>query len=1453
MRANRIDRVERSNHCCLKCCITVVILIVALLAASLVGGYFAYGKFVEPKLGVGLFDVMKILSGLYNSDEKKIVTNPYSAEDRTAFYEGFENATYLTLPDDFTIAKLISGYFDFSGQENGSDSGDGSDKDVSFEGENEGDGLNDFTTGNGYIDSILKELKFDFSTLKGYNGGGSKLNITDKQFAAVINEVMTEAEIPQLKEIENTIGVPLKELIKVRQIDINKSTEEKKDVEMSLVIEVVLRDNVADILAKVSPDVPSIAATLAKPVIPKKIFVGATVYPYDAERQPSFFFNNISGEVYEDLLTLIKNVSSLTGGGFDIDATLLKVSETISKTIGTIEGYVGELNFVESGVSVDPIELIMKALKINTADTPAENRITSEDFLYMVKYIHGADNAMLDSANVDEYINNNVGSENRPTEGDFIALKANLSDAYGISGISEWTAVDFYKRYSEIPSSINIVDSRLYERTQAELKVKSFITDNALAYVLNGIIKSGDESVGVNLPVDINVEAYDMYKNGSENRMKIVAGIDTAGLIGGMISKESIIYNLVTSIIPKHLYIEIDVAEGAKEGSSSNVILNFIEGDNGAVATKEAFKTLSSIMGVFSPDIAAKLDIDNIVKTVEEYVNKFLDILKGKEEDNGTAPAAFAEDSGKTTLPNIEIVEGGISLPTVYEIIQHYSKSESGVIEIADIEDTFKHLYTVESIPSGTDWNITTDILDSGFVVRELENKLYIKNEADPDNDNKKPYRGDNLIEAISDMGTLISGGNITNIVNVNKLISDTQGGDKYDTLRMYLEGKELAALINSKVNFAEIAASLPYSDMRAVYAGSAEQGKLELIIGGHVSGEATGPMGIPYSNLLPNDVYVRAIVDFSGEYVTKVLINDIKENNKATVERILGGLTEKSGMFAEMEEKIKTELKNTLDGEEGSNGGITATVGKFSVSEDRINIEKNIYDILYDKSGFTEEDDISGGREIYALLSKMYDASSLGGSGFENAAANTGRFEETLRNGAYLKTENRAEDMKLTEWLSTISSSYKSNVDFARLVSEEEQAKDMRELDIKLYAEELAYLMSSEITVSLSGFEEPKIVRAEIEKTDGEGRVIAYLKAVKAKASPDDDDNANGFSEFMPNEIYIRAVITDVANVAEGEKRFKAEISFNALEYSDMPKVTAILNKFGAGVNIDDIADKSASTMQDTVTKIESGGFKLEYEPKSEDNAGSLGMGTIFDIVASAISNEDKTHTGETVRSAFYKLAGGESVDKMTDMNGNAIDIDAYNKDTDASDHFAFNTDGGLGVTMTDMYLAQILKEKIANTGVLTQFAIVTGEKLGFLKENYPVTLGESETNYIVATVSVSSDRIKSGDGEEVNAIVPNNVYVTLVMTVSGEIQFFMADMNADEMSVMTSFVNSEEMNKIRDDIKREIFELVIPVEVLGNTVNVTLGNVINSDATVYSTSDVENSVGKVTFAVAN
>ncbi len=89
--------------------------------------------------------------------------------------------------------------------------------------------------------------------------------------------------------------------------------------------------------------------------------------------------------------------------------------------------------------------------------------------------------------------------------------------------------------------------------------------------------------------------------------------------------------------------------------------------------------------------------------------------------------------------------------------------------------------------------------------------------------------------------------------------------------------------------------------------------------------------------------------------------------------------------------------------------------------------------------------------------------------------------------------------------------------------------------------------------------------------------------------------------------------------------------------------------------------------------------------------------------------------------------------------------------------------------------------------------------------------------------------------------------------MTVSGEIQFFMADMNADEMSVMTSFVNSEEMNKIRDDIKREIFELVIPVEVLGNTVNVTLGNVINSDATVYSTSDVENSVGKVTFAVAN
>lgn len=1446
MRANRIDRVEKNNHCCLKCCLVVLILIAVLLTASFVGGYVAYGKFVEPKLGVGLFDVMKIVSGLYSSDEKKIVTNPYSADDATAFYEGFESATYLDLPDDFTIAKLVSGYFDFSGQENGSDGNSDGGESVNLDGETESGGLSDFTTGNEYIDSILKELKFDFSTLKGYNGGGSKLNITDKQFAAIINEVLTEADIPQLKEIENTVGVSLKNLIKVRQINISKASDEKKDVEMSLVIEVVLRDNLESILNKALPNVPSIAASLAKPLLPKKIFVGATVYPYDSERQPSFFFNNISGEVYENLLTLIRNVSSLTGNSFNIDETFLKVSDTVAKTVGSIEKYVGELNFVESGMSIDPIELIMKALKINTDETPAENRITSEDFLYMVKYIHGADNGILDSANVDEYINKNVGSENRPTEGDFIALKANLAEAYGISGISEWTALDFYKRYSEIPSSINVVDSRLYERTQVELKNKSFITDNALAYILNDILKSGDDSIGVKLPVDITVEAFDIYKKGNETRMKIVAGVDTASFLGGMISSESVIYNLVTSIIPKHLYIEMDISE-SKDGAPSDAILNFIEGENGAVKTKEAFKTLGTIMSVFSPDVASKLDIDNIVKTVEEYVNKYLDILKGTNSEGDSAPAAFTEGEGgdKSTLPNVEIVSGGISLPTVYEIIQHYSKSESEVIEIADIEDTFKHLYTVESVPlDKTDWNITSQILDSGFIIRELENKLYIKNDADPNNDNKKPYRGENLIESLADMGTLLGNGNITDIINVNKLISDTQGGDKYETLRMHLEAKELAALINSKVDFAAIASSLPYTELRAVYAGSYADGKLELIIGGHVSEEATGPMGIPYKNLLPREIYVRATVDFENGYVTAVLINDIADGNKATVDKILGGITEKNGMFTEIETNITSELKKTLEGEEGGASGITATIGKLSVAQDRINIEKNVYDILYDKAGFTKEDNIDGGREIYTLLSKMYDTSTYSGYGFENVAENTAKFEETLRNGAYLKTENRAEGAKLTEWLSTVSSRYKSNIDFERLVSREEQAKDISELEIKLSAEELAYLMNDTVSVSISGFENPKVVKAVIETLEGKDRVVAYLKAKKA-------EEGSSFGEFMPSEIYVKAVITDGGKLTlEGVSRFSAEISFNSLEHADMPKITAILNKFGAGVNIDEISEKSASIMADTIGKLENGGFTLKYEAKDENNSGSLNIGTVFGVVASAISKDGKEHTQDNVRSTLYKLANGESIDKMSDVNGNEIDVNAYNAESDEAKHFALEMSGASpSVTMTDMYLAQILKEKISNTGVLTQFAIVTGDRLNVLKENYPVTISDSEMNYIVATVLVNSEKIKSDESAEVNAIIPNNVYVTLVMTISGEIQFFMADMNADEMSVITSFVNSDEINKIRDDIKKEIFELVIPINVLESTINITLGDVINSNGTVYNVSDVENSVGKATF----
>ena len=68
----------KKSHGCLSCIITLVVIFVVLIAGIAGGGVWAWGKYVEPQVGLSISEAFQVLTSLYKADEKQIVTNPYS-------------------------------------------------------------------------------------------------------------------------------------------------------------------------------------------------------------------------------------------------------------------------------------------------------------------------------------------------------------------------------------------------------------------------------------------------------------------------------------------------------------------------------------------------------------------------------------------------------------------------------------------------------------------------------------------------------------------------------------------------------------------------------------------------------------------------------------------------------------------------------------------------------------------------------------------------------------------------------------------------------------------------------------------------------------------------------------------------------------------------------------------------------------------------------------------------------------------------------------------------------------------------------------------------------------------------------------------------------------------------------------------------------------------------------
>ena len=80
----------KRSHRCLGCCIGCLVVVVLFVGLVIGGSAFAFNKFVSPMIGGVKFGAaVRLLSGLYSGERnrKKIVTDPYTEEDLSDFYD----------------------------------------------------------------------------------------------------------------------------------------------------------------------------------------------------------------------------------------------------------------------------------------------------------------------------------------------------------------------------------------------------------------------------------------------------------------------------------------------------------------------------------------------------------------------------------------------------------------------------------------------------------------------------------------------------------------------------------------------------------------------------------------------------------------------------------------------------------------------------------------------------------------------------------------------------------------------------------------------------------------------------------------------------------------------------------------------------------------------------------------------------------------------------------------------------------------------------------------------------------------------------------------------------------------------------------------------------------------------------------------------------------------------
>lgn len=713
----------KKSHGCLSCIITLVVIFVVLVAGIAGGGVWAWGKYVEPQVGLSISEAFQFLTSLYKADEKQIVTNPYTSSDLDSFYSEFKAKTYMSADSDITIVDILDSATSAKSSESSS-----TETAMALAEAPTG-------TGNAALDDLLNKIEFDFSSLATYSGEENILEVTDKQFAAVMDSVL-QYYVTQSGESseDSALGAisqyaPYLKHVKVSQVVIDSVAGARiEDVILSLTIKIDIA-SLAPQLLEGTP-VPAFVAGL----LPKKVFITMDVKPNAENGQASIGINQID----RDLMSKIEGIlNKFVGGETPIMQTINDAVKSVVEKLNTVI----PLTFVDSGCDMKPVEGLMNVLGVELGEA---------QFLCLIRdfKLPTASDVGLDS------FTEELRTQNLATFIDEFTTKYGFDNSGNdITTDNVFTSITGLMQDDAMLEKLNLATLQYDTSGYNAAGHKVGISYLALAGLLNSQLATGSEEASA-FPITVLNMAYDQ----TNEMLEVYIAVDVMQAVVGKAEEGSLVAVFAPQILPEQIFIKAKLSLVSDPNKPTEIRINNCDVDQ----TTELLTNLNTLCGSLGIDVS-QLNLTELTSKLEKSVRDNLTNINTKL---GT---------------DIEFISTQCILPSIFETVSGLEmlKDEGGVAIVDDKElhDMLRATYTFESATANASDSAT------GFV-SELENKYYLTTGVLNPNDGEALF---NSVTTIKD--------NFESSIDVDKMARDTSA---IDTLKPILTQEELGFLIQS-------------------------------------------------------------------------------------------------------------------------------------------------------------------------------------------------------------------------------------------------------------------------------------------------------------------------------------------------------------------------------------------------------------------------------------------------------------------------------------------------------------------------------------------------------------------------------------------------------------------------------------------------------------------------------